>query len=294
VAFTYVAVTPTQPRLASTVALSAAEVPRPVAVPRAAKPTAVPTAVRPRATPTRVRRTPAALPTAPPVPRPPAKPAVPVDLLGDSVAESLGAGLQQADTTYGANVINRGVIGCGIATTPQYRFRGEIYGLADKCAAWEQQYASSVKRDHPKVVLVVLGRHEVWDANLDNRWTNVGQPDFDHYLAGQLDRAITLASSGGARVAMATTPYFKGASRPDGGQYPENNPARVDRFNVLLRQAVARHPKQAFVVDLNHKACPRGVYTSTVDGLKIRKDGVHFTVSGGRWLAPWLIPQLVG
>ncbi|MCU1587702.1 MAG: putative transrane acyltransferase [Frankiales bacterium] len=289
--FVYGIVAPAQPRLATTAALSAEPHSLPTPLPRA-RPVVRPVV----ATPTQVRRTPhvvAPAPRVPPPPPVPQRPAVPVDLLGDSVAESLGHGLQEADTTYGANVINRGVIGCGIATTPQYRFRGEIYGLADQCAAWEQQYVSSLKRDHPKVVLLVLGRHEVWDGNLDNRWTNVGQADFDHYLAGQLDRAITLASSTGARVAMTTVPYFHGPSRPDGGQYPENDPKRVDRFNVLVRQAVARHAKQAFVIDLNHKACPRGVYTSTVDGVKLRKDGVHFTEAGGRWLAPWLIPQLV-
>lgn len=247
-------------------------------------------------TPRPVRRTEQPLPPRPrPTPTPvvPRGPAVPVDVLGDSVAESIGGGITAIDSGYGAAVTNRGIIGCGIAVPPRYRLRGEAYDAADRCVNWEREWASDIARDHPKVVLVVLGRHEVWDGELNGRWTNVGQADFDAYLGRQLDAAIDIASARGARVAMATSPYFHGSARPDGGQYPENDPKRVDRFNALLRQAVARHPGRAYLVDLNRKACPNGHYTSTVDGVRIRKDGVHFTSAGARYLAPWLFPQLV-
>ncbi|HUR02679.1 MAG TPA: acyltransferase family protein, partial [Nonomuraea sp.] len=293
VVFAYVTVLPVQPRLTTGVALASVDspsTPRPSAPP-AATPTPVRTPAKPAPRP-RLRRTAAPVATrpVPQVTHTPARPAVPVDVLGDSVADSLGRGLQPVDTTYGAQVTNRGVVGCGIAATPRYRLRGQVYGVAEECRNWEYHWATSVAGDHPKVVLVVVGRHEVWDAELNGRWTNVGQADFDKYLADQLDQAISLASEGGARVAMATTPYFRGSARPDGGQWPENDPKRVDRFNVLLRQAVARHPGKAFVVDLNRKTCPDGHYTSTVDGVKIRNDGVHFSAAGARYLAPWLIP----
>ena len=256
-------------------------------------------------TPEAVATTPPAAPaTLPPVPsgapHPTGSPShrytgpiIPVTVLGDSVADSLGSGLAPVDEHEGTRVSNRGIVGCGIAATPRYRFRGTTYAIADVCRDWERTWAADIRRDHPRIALVVVGRHEVWDGELDGHWTHVGNADFDAYLAGQLDRAIAIASAGGARVAMATTPYFQGREAPDGSRYPENDPRRVDRFNSLLRAAVARHSGQAFLVDLGRKSCPDGHYTSTVDGIRIRKDGVHFSAAGARWLAPWLLPQLV-
>ncbi|MDX6275197.1 MAG: hypothetical protein QOJ92_2407 [Frankiales bacterium] len=219
-------------------------------------------------------------------------PLVPVTVLGDSVADSLGKGFAPVDEPQGTRVTNRGIVGCGVAATPRYRLRGQVYELADACRDWASTWAADIARDRPKVALVVLGRHEVWDGELNGHWTSVGHTDFDSYLAAQLDQAITVAAAGGALVAMTTSPYFHGREAPDGSRYPENDPARVDRFNQLLRAAVARHPGKAFVVDLGRRSCPDGHYTSTVDGIKIRSDGVHFTSAGARWLAPWLLPQL--
>ena len=33
-------------------------------------------------------------------------------------------------------------------------------------------------------------------------------------------------------------------------------------------------------------------YTDEVDGVRLRYDGLHITRPAGRWLAPWLLPQL--
>jgi hypothetical protein len=67
---------------------------------------------------------------------------------------------------------------------------------------------------------------------------------------------------------------------------------RVDQFNVLVRAAVARHPGTA-LVDLGARtSTTAGRYTASVAGIRLRYDGVHFTPSGGRWLWPWLQPQL--
>jgi hypothetical protein len=65
----------------------------------------------------------------------------------------------------------------------------------------------------------------------------------------------------------------------------------VDAWNALLRASAARH--HATVVDLNRKACPNGRFTWSVNGVRIRSDGLHFTPTGVREvLAPWLLPRL--
>jgi lysophospholipase L1-like esterase len=92
-------------------------------------------------------------------------------------------------------------------------------------------------------------------------------------------------------VVALTAPYTHRAERPDGSLYPEDTAARVNAWNGLLRAAAAR--AHAMVLDLNKEACPNGTFTWTVDGVRIRSDGLHFTPAGVRAiLAPWLLPKL--
>jgi hypothetical protein len=48
------------------------------------------------------------------------------------------------------------------------------------------------------------------------------------------------------------------------------------------------------VIDVGAKVSPGGGFARSVGGVQVRAaDGVHFTPAGGRWLAPWLLPQVV-
>ena len=57
----------------------------------------------------------------------------------------------------------------------------------------------------PDVVAVLVGRWEVMDWTHDGRWTHIGDPAFDGYLATELDSAVRLLGSRGAGVALLTT-----------------------------------------------------------------------------------------
>jgi lysophospholipase L1-like esterase len=48
------------------------------------------------------------------------------------------------------------------------------------------------------------------------------------------------------------------------------------------------------VVDFGDRLTPGGRLVRVIDGVTVRSsDGVHLTPEGGRWIAPWLAPQLV-
>jgi hypothetical protein len=49
-----------------------------------------------------------------------------------------------------------------------------------------------------------------------SQWTHLGDPEFDAYVRGELDRAVGIAASRGARVVVCTEPYNHRAERPDG------------------------------------------------------------------------------
>ncbi len=76
---------------------------------------------------------------------------------------------------------------------------------------------------------------------------------------------------------LLTAPYTRRAERPDGGLYDEDLPERVDAWNRLLREVAARHPTKVTVFDLNRVVCPDGEFTWSIDGLRVRTDGLHFT-----------------
>ncbi len=110
----------------------------------------------------------------------------------------------------------------------------------------------------------------------------------------QLNAASKLVTSTGARMVFLTAPCTDSGEQPDGAPWPEDNPARLAVYNKLVREVAAEHPLTDSVVDLNAAACPGGKYTSTVDGVVIRRnDGVHFTNAGGQFLAPKIMPPIV-
>ena len=43
------------------------------------------------------------------------------------------------------------------------------------------------------------------------------------------------------------------------------------------------------MADLNEKLSPNGYYTTKVDGIRMRSDGVHPTPEAVEWLTPWLV-----
>jgi peptidoglycan/LPS O-acetylase OafA/YrhL/lysophospholipase L1-like esterase len=211
-----------------------------------------------------------------------------VMVIGDSVGKTLADGLRDTD---GVHVVNEGILGCGLSVGGPYRYFGGQYDDLPQCAQWEARWTAALQRDRPDLVAILVGRWECMDRKHDGRWMHLGDPAYDAYVAAQLDRAVTLMSAGGTRVALLTAPYYLRGERPDGGRYPEDDPARVDAFNRVLRSVAARHPGVS-VIDLNAALAPEGRYTKRINGTLVRYDGVHVSGSGARLLAPWLFPRL--
>ena len=229
--------------------------------------------------------------TAPPPP-PPATGPLKVVFLGDSVAQTTAAALQPVSSAYGVSIFNRGILGCGVVRTAPYRYFGQLYGTVPTgCESWPQTWRASVEQDRPDLTVVLVGRWELMDRMVGTRWLSIGTPEFDADVASSLDTAIAAAAGIGGRVVLATTPYYRRGPRPDGGTWPEDDPARVDRFNALLREAAARHRGVA-VVELGERLSVDGRLAMTIEGLRVRTDGVHVAPEAGLLLAPWLLPQL--
>ena len=206
-------------------------------------------------------------------------------VLGDSVAQTLAAGLHDGD---GVDVVNEAVLGCGLLTG-RHRYFGREYDEPE-CGGWPDRWRAAVNRHRPDLVAVLVGRWEVMDRRVDGEWRRLGDPAFDAYVTAELERAVDVVTAGGTRMAFLTAPYYRRGERPDGGRYPEDDPARVDRFNALLRDVAAR--RGVPVVELGAALAPEGTFTRSINGVLVRYDGVHVSAAGARLLRPWLLRQL--
>lgn len=222
-----------------------------------------------------------------------------VMLVGDSMAETLGNGIEGPVGDYfGVNIVNEGDPNCALAIGTF-----EVEDFAPNPAAppcdpasgqplWPAQWASLVKQYHP-AVSVFVARLDVVNHLFDGNWTSIGAPAYDAYLLSQMRLAVSVLTSGGGKVVFLTSPYYDTGEQPDGAPWPEDEPARVNLYNSMLEQVAGEHPGKVFVIDLNKIADPEGHFQEYIDGVEVRyTDGIYWTYQGDCWLAPRLLPQV--
>ncbi len=217
-----------------------------------------------------------------------------VVLVGDSVAVTLGYGLIPAARAAGVDIVSHAAVGCGIATDGEFSDGAHTYPPATPCAGWPRAWGTAVDEQQADVLAVLVGRWELTDRLLHGRWQHIGAPDLDAYLAERLDAVVALAVRHHVKVAFLTAPCFRGGELADGSSTVMDQPARVERWNQLVAQAVARHPSDARLADVHGALCPSGTFAATVDGVLARwDDGIHLTAAAGRLVARTLVPELV-
>ena len=214
-------------------------------------------------------------------------------MVGDSLSLTVAVGMARYASTYGLDLGGRSHTGCGVAVALPLSDHGVVGDPFGNCPTWPAWWTDDVVRLRPQVVGVVTGFWEVVDRMYQGRWQHLGDPAFDAYESAQIERAVTILSSRGAKVALFTSPYFHTGEQANGNPWPHDDPARVDRLNQLIVQVAARHPGVVTVIPLNRFLDPAGHFTWTLGGHVARQgDGVHTTLSGGTYLAPRVLPLL--
>ena len=72
----------------------------------------------------------------------------------------------------------------------------------------------------------------------------------------------------------------------------EDSRRQTDCKNALTREFTAAHPAVGFV-DLAAYVCPSiSQCHTTIAGVEMRKDGVHYRGPSARLVARWLLPQI--
>jgi peptidoglycan/LPS O-acetylase OafA/YrhL/lysophospholipase L1-like esterase len=219
-----------------------------------------------------------------------------VMVVGDSVANSMGPGLERAAAANGLSVWNASVDGCGITQDVGERHVWGWETANPACSpGWRQRWPLQVGQFNPDVVVALLGTDDTFDRRIDGREITFDSPEGDDMTRNELQEAVAILSGSGARVVLLTTPYnvlgWPRRVRVDRSTY---NPAWVDRWNSSVRAVATRNPSTTTVVDLNRFLGPEGKWGDMVDGVKVHTfDKMHLSPEGADLVAGWLAPQVV-
>jgi peptidoglycan/LPS O-acetylase OafA/YrhL len=214
-------------------------------------------------------------------------------IVGDSLSLTVAVGMAPYAEENDVALGGRSHTGCGIAVTLPVSVHGVSGDPFPNCPTWPTWWSQDIDQLHPQVVGLVIGWWETADRMYKGRWQHLGDPEFDAYETAQLERAVTILSSGGAKVALFTSPYFNSGVQPDGSPWDQDAPVRVDRLNQIIDSVAHRHPGTVQVIPLHDDLDPGGHFTWTIDGKVVRQpDGIHTTLAGGQYLAPKILPLL--
>jgi peptidoglycan/LPS O-acetylase OafA/YrhL/lysophospholipase L1-like esterase len=223
-----------------------------------------------------------------------------VYVAGDSVAWSIGTGMQDIAEELDVFVDNRGLFGCGLFTGDGPvdvggRRAEEIEAPVetDECRTkpttnWPEQLEAL----QPDVALLMVGAWDAFDHQLDGETVHACDPAFQERYLAHVREAIQVLGSTGAHVVVLDPPYLRyedGEFGPDRAEIDR----RIDCLRAADEQAVAEAPGTT-LIDLMPWVCPTAdTCVTEVDGETLRPDGIHYDDPGGAVIARWLVPQLL-
>ena len=209
-----------------------------------------------------------------------------------------------------------GLVALGFVAMPD----GTAERNTDRCGSVREQWVAAVEAQRPELVLVSGGLRDVADRRVeaDTPWRSIGDPALDDLLALELRELLGDLVETGVPVAVATVPHVDNATLPPppppardlpagererelylastrsavsggpGPGFPENDPARIDRWNDLLRGAAAAADVPVVDVAATTAGWPGGEFDPALRA----PDGVGYTTAGQEALSSALAPAL--
>jgi peptidoglycan/LPS O-acetylase OafA/YrhL len=216
-------------------------------------------------------------------------------LAGDSVAWSMMVGFRywNDNPMHGRRIRldTHIAFGCPVGGAGVVRDATE-HPTFDDCNSWRPDLPGALATSKPDAIVIVMGLEDLNGRNVDGRWRQLGDPHYDRWLEGQISSVAGDLEAPGVPVVWLTFPHVRVKDlRDPTRQWQDieiNQPAKVDRFNAVLRRAVADHPLVR-VVDL-------AAWLQTWPGQSFNpedRDGVHFSFDASDRVDAWLIPQVL-
>ncbi|MEN3123097.1 acyltransferase family protein [Janibacter sp. LM] len=213
-------------------------------------------------------------------------------IVGDSVGFALGYDFPH-DEFPQVNPTAQVRFGCGTAVQHLAVNGAQQNSGAAECEGMFEEWKQASVDTHPDVVVWSLGGWEVFDHVVDGKIVSPGSPGYAAHLTQRLDDGLASLPQD-VPVYIPNVPcYHQKEFEVDGQDLaPDRNDAQRSKdVNTVLTAFADKHA-QVHVVDTYSWLCPSGSYQDTIDGKKLRKDGVHYNADGARAFWEWMMPQI--
>ncbi len=212
-------------------------------------------------------------------------------LVGDSVAYTLGKGMEPAVDPSVVTFTNQGFLGCGIA-------RGQSRPLPQQpvCLNWPQRWQQLVDTFRPDVTLVLPSIWDTFDRQRDSTWEKPGEPAYDAYLSSEIDLGMRILTSRGGRLALLSAPCddLTLANGTGTTRLPADEATRMARLQGLMQASLAAYPGRTEMVPFADLICPGGGFTRRLDGRTLRQaDGIHLENYAGQLFVREQLPPVL-
>jgi len=207
-------------------------------------------------------------------------------VVGDSVALTLGRGIERWGAQHGMIVLNDGKLGCALLDGAKVRgYWGVETRPPDSCHI-RDQWQHDIQLFRPDLVVVLFGAWDVYDASWDGggSWSSPGTVTWDAHYASLVAGAMQRLHIDGTHVLWLDTPCYAAVAGSGNPNAPWYDPHRVDAVNAIY-EMVARSQHTAITPIVHTYGCP-------VD-LATRPDGVHFSDPGADAMTARLAPVML-
>ncbi len=216
-----------------------------------------------------------------PVDPPPGLPKVLV--VGDSVAVSVAGPAVDAPAAYGLEVVVSDILGCQNRAVKQHRDEAGVTQEPALPFTCPQGTAALANAERPDAVLVLYGGG-MGELNIGGRTLDICDGPYRDLVRKRFAKVLTDAGATRAPVVVAN------AARSTNPFRTADAWKRTACSNQAIEEVAAS--AGAPVIDLDGWVCPGGTCRTSVDGLPLRADGLHFHGPGGAIASQWLFDQV--
>ncbi len=222
-----------------------------------------------------------------PAPRPLRK----VALIGDSVADTISEGLGPAIEAQGIDFVSVAFPGCGIAAGFMLDDDGQPFEWSQACFENVPRTQEELITTHDPDIVVWHSTWELAQREVDGEVVVAGDERHRAALLADVEAAVERLGSSGARVVFVLAVPN---AESDTAAADEDTAGRFASYNDVLRAVARERPNATAVIDLGEIVCPDGPpCPTTIEGLRLRPDGGHYTIETSDWVAAWLAPQVI-
>jgi peptidoglycan/LPS O-acetylase OafA/YrhL len=237
-------------------------------------------------------------------PPPTLGPPVRVMMVADSEGQSMLPELKLLGGEQNLTIKDVIALGCGFLDLDEAAdpaVAGPVVQLTkaqgDHCEEWHATWQAELASYQPDIVIWVFGPWDSYSFVANGELMQTGTQEWDDYFLAGLQKDLHLFTADGARFILVTYPFCRPPQwslLPNGDDLEREAQGRIETVNRLYRRFAAEHPDKVVLADMNRFVCPEGKFTDiSIDGVRLRQDGGHFTEAGSVPVARWLVPQIV-